>query len=198
MIVLIGIIAGFLVSLSISNNDSGFGFFIFMIACLFFGFLMIVFMHLIFSPILEISKRACLMEDKNLFGSLKRGFGLFIKKPIHIPLMGIIIMVIMFGVNMIMYPINSLFSMFGFMLMMGMSVIFGGLPGTFSPESAVGDPSGFVFLMILIYFFVAMIPIAISASLIWIIQSGLWTLTYRQVTSQEEGVDIDDAEAAAV
>lgn len=150
------------------------------VGLLIFGILSLLTMFL--TPLVEMTRRVCILEDKGIFESLRSGFSIFFTQPIHLILMVIIIYIFLFIQNAAIYLFNMVFSLIAYMIAAMVFVVLGGLSAMLNADELIAI--AFIISMV-VAILISMIPMGIMSALLYVSYTSMWTLTYRQVVSGE-------------
>jgi hypothetical protein len=136
---------------------------------------------------------SCIFEDLGVIKAIERGVSLCRRHLKDVGIMALLNYTIIMGWGLLLALLRLFLSLLGLLAGGGTFWLIGKLTGLFgvnAPPDAMNFP---LLLGVLIYFSIMIIPETLGYAVLYIFQSSLWTLVYRQIitaeTPQPESVD---------
>jgi hypothetical protein len=136
------------------------------------------------SLLLHFFRRACILEERGVIDSIRRGFALVRQRPWDVILMGLLLFGIRLGWLILMILVVLLLVIMGLFLAGIPAALAGGIASLFSQGAIPWIVAAFVGGSIFIVIFVA--PLLFLAGLMEVFKSSVWTLTYRELLALEK------------
>jgi hypothetical protein len=149
-----------------------------------FGFILVV-AGILLAQVMNLVRRACILEDLGVMDALRRGFALARGRPGDVLIMALILFGIAIGYMLLMLPVFVLILVVAGVLSGLPALLVGGLFSLFSQGTLPWIAAGVVGIPL--FFLVMILSGGFLGGLLATFDSSAWTLLYRELLALEKG-----------
>lgn len=147
-------------------------------------FFLAILTGVIISLLIQLIRRACILEQLGIFEAIRRGINLARRNILDVFLMGVILFAVGLAVAIAMIPIVMMLSLAGIIIAGLPAVLVGALLQLYLEAETAWIIA--VILGLPIFMLILFVPTTFLSGLLEAFKSSTWTLTYRQLVGQLE------------
>lgn len=146
-------------------------------------FFLAIVVGILIALIVQFIRRACILEQRSVFESMRRGYDLARQRLLDVFLMGVFLFVIGLGVTIVMIPVMVILLIAGVIIAGLPALMIGAVVRMFMDGATPWILAALFGLPI--FMLILTIPTAFLGGLVQVFSSSTWTLTFRELTTLE-------------